>query len=225
MTSNSIALRLTQTLSLVVGLFICLMVLASTSQAAKITVETTKDGMSTYILYVGKTEVYDLRNLRAKIEEANKQSLTSEIEFTGAIALAGPGGDANSAAKLADYIKEEDLRTVAVGPCHSACSLMWLAGRDRTILEDAVVGFHYAYTQDSRGLERQKDLFGWVGVQDYVSASSHYFTMMLFKFGIDKPYEFLEGLVRYGSAATFFEITKDNIDIVGGEVWYNEEEE
>ena len=225
MTSNSIAQRLTQTLSLVAGLFICLMVLASTSHAAKITIETTQDGMKTYILYVGKTEVYDLRKLQKMVHEARDEDHPDYIEFTGAIALAGPGGSAQEAAKLAEYIKEEDLKTVAVGQCHSACSLMWLAGRDRTILEEAVVGFHYAYTQDSRGLERQKDLFGWVGVQDYVSASSHYFTMMLFKFGIDKPYEFLEGLVRYGSAATFFEITKDNIDIVGGEVWYNEEEE
>ena len=215
------ALKSIRSLSLAVGLCISLMGLASTAQAANIEILTRSDGSSTYILYNGKTVQSDVAELKAAIQKAKNVSDTSpnSIPFGNIIFLNGPGGEAPAAAQLAEVIKEAGVDTIVGYGCYSACSLMWLAGDTRYIYEDGIVGFHFAYTSNSRAMQMAKELNGWLGIQDQVAKSTHYYTAMMFKYGIAKPYEFLEGLAIYGSTSTFFEITLENIDIVGGEEW------
>lgn len=205
----------------VVGLFIFQMALALTAQAAEILVETTTDNDATYIVYNGQTEVGDLAKLKEAIVKANntRGPVDTMLPFTGFILVNGPGGNAAEGAELAEYINSEGLETLAVRECHSACALMWMAGKERWITEDAVVGFHFAYSSDARFFNNLKETSGWVGVQDHVSKSSHWYTAMIFKYGVAQPYEFLRRLAYFGSAGSFFEITHETLEYVGGKKW------
>src|SRR5207244_11078000 len=44
---------------------------------------------------------------------------------------AAPGGDAGTAYRVGERIRDSGLRTVLGGPCYSACSIMFLGGKQR----------------------------------------------------------------------------------------------
>lgn len=206
------------------GLFIYPMGLGLTAQAAEITLEVTTDDSATYIVYNGQTEVGDLKKL-TEIYEIAKHGDPDGREFTNFIIVNGPGGNAAEGADLAEFINENELETLVVRDCMSACSLMWMAGKERWITEEGTVGFHFAYSSDSRFFTNLKETNGWVGIQDHVAKSSHYYTSQIFKYGVEQPYEFLLRLSYYGSAGTFFEITQDNLEYVGGRKWEDRDKE
>jgi hypothetical protein len=58
------------------------------------------------------------------------------------VELEGPGGLETEGFALAHAIQHRDLVTHAIGDCESACTLAFLAGRERILGEDASLGFH-----------------------------------------------------------------------------------
>jgi hypothetical protein len=58
------------------------------------------------------------------------------------VELEGPGGLANEGLAIAHAIQNRDLVTHAIGDCESACTLAFVAGRERFVGENASLGFH-----------------------------------------------------------------------------------
>ena len=177
-----------------------------------------------YILYYGQTKEGDADKLSAVLAEAQLMPT-----FNGMVALAGPGGSAQEAVLLAEVISENSLGTVAVGECYSACSLAWMAGGmdNRFIFEEGVVGFHFAYSQDAEWFNNHKELSGWIGIQDHIAQSSHFYTAQLLRWDVVDPAQFVYNLSIEGSAGSFFAITKDDArlqEVVGGKVWNDQSE-
>lgn len=92
--------------------------------------------------------------------------------------LNSDGGRIFAARVIASTLILHDLNTEVTGRCASACTLIFLAGRQRHLLEDAQLGFHqYLQTSSIRLLdtaqEQQKDraYFKTRGVSDAFIAS------------------------------------------------------
>ena len=58
------------------------------------------------------------------------------------VELAGPGGREMEGLAIAYAIEDRNLVTRAVGDCDSACTLAFLAGRERILHQDGRLGFH-----------------------------------------------------------------------------------
>ena len=58
------------------------------------------------------------------------------------VELASPGGRANEGLAIAFAIEDRNLVTRAIGDCESACTLAFLAGRERILHKDGRLGFH-----------------------------------------------------------------------------------
>lgn len=59
-----------------------------------------------------------------------------------AVELEGPGGRQSEGLRIAHLIETHDLATVVTSHCASACTLAFVAGRERTLGDDAGLGFH-----------------------------------------------------------------------------------
>lgn len=72
--------------------------------------------------------------------------------------LDSKGGKAVFGARLYEAIEAQGKVATDVGPgavCLSACAYLWLAGRDRTVADRAMLGFHSAFCEgpcDLRGV-------------------------------------------------------------------------
>lgn len=64
------------------------------------------------------------------------------------IALRSDGGLINAARGLARLIEDAKLATLAIGPCRSACTLVFMAGHPRHVTGEAQLGFHSYALQD-----------------------------------------------------------------------------
>lgn len=100
---------------------------------------------TTTLLLLGETSANDVGALRDAVE---KQQVDT-------IVLKGPGGDLEAAFVMADFIIENQLSTVvpAGTDCASACSLIFLAGANRTLEEGARLGFHLPFMSTSASEE------------------------------------------------------------------------
>lgn len=58
------------------------------------------------------------------------------------VELQGPGGRQSEALQIAHLIESRKLATVVTTHCASACTLAFVAGRLRTLVDDAGLGFH-----------------------------------------------------------------------------------
>lgn len=67
-------------------------------------------------------------------------ALVAQTDHATALHLSGPGGNIYEARGLARRVAPLD--TVAVGDCSSACTLVFLAGRERSLMAGARLGFH-----------------------------------------------------------------------------------
>ena len=62
-----------------------------------------------------------------------------------------PGGQVSPAIAIADLIRKRGLDTLAEGRCYSACTLIFLAGQERSLGPFARLGFHAAYRSLANG--------------------------------------------------------------------------
>lgn len=60
------------------------------------------------------------------------------------VELQGPGGRQSEGLRIAHLIETHELATVVTTHCASACTLAFVAGRERTLVGDAGLGFHAA---------------------------------------------------------------------------------
>lgn len=69
------------------------------------------------------------------------------------VLLESPGGWMREGRRMAAVIQRYGLSTRVEGECHSACTVVFLAGVDRTLGEQAVLGFHRGRRpgEDSKG--------------------------------------------------------------------------
>jgi hypothetical protein len=75
------------------------------------------------------------------------------------IRLESVGGDIGEASRAAEIISARELDTVVSRKCVSACTIMFVAGKKRTVEKDAKLGFHAARspdpTEEARGSVRR----------------------------------------------------------------------
>lgn len=90
--------------------------------------------------------------LRLKITGGIKYGLARDIDTVlraapsvVAITLTSPGGRIAEAAKIFDIVRDRQLDTVVAAECASACTIIFAAGRNRFVLDEALLGFHGSY--------------------------------------------------------------------------------
>lgn len=65
--------------------------------------------------------------------------------------LTGPGGDLVESIAIGALVRRNDVSTLAVELCASACAYVWLAGTSMGIDPKAMLGFHSAYSASGAG--------------------------------------------------------------------------
>ncbi len=88
------------------------------------------------------------------------------------IQLNSGGGDLEIAYLMTDYIIDFELDTHVVGTCESACTLLFIAGANRSVERGSWLGFHQSYfdPEDARWYyENENDYYGWKDEFEYAS--------------------------------------------------------
>jgi hypothetical protein len=75
-----------------------------------------------------------------------------------AVRLTSPGGRVVEARDLGDVISERGLVTVAVGSCSSACTIAFMAGRERLLAPATTLGFHRYHSPDPEQQEAEANM-------------------------------------------------------------------
>jgi hypothetical protein len=70
----------------------------------------------------------------------------NELPDVVLVVLEGPGGLSNEGFAIADAIETRNLATHATDDCESACTIAFMAGRERTLATDARLGFHSGWS-------------------------------------------------------------------------------
>lgn len=87
------------------------------------------------------------------------------------LVISGLGGSAQAAFSIIELIERNQLDVIAQGRCISACSTIFLAGKNRYLARGAVLGFHAPYLMpegERAYFERNRERRGWNDVFDYV---------------------------------------------------------
>ncbi|MFZ6679309.1 ATP-dependent Clp protease proteolytic subunit [Undibacterium sp. Tian12W] len=84
-------------------------------------------------------------NLRGTLGEGSMARFAAALEKTPqlkTISLNSPGGRLREAKQMAALLKSRQLNTYVEGECSSACTYVFLAGKDRAATPNAHIGFH-----------------------------------------------------------------------------------
>lgn len=121
------------------------MVCSTLSNAAEIEILTAGESGVSFVLFEGEVRSGDA----VKFYEATRE-LSKAIVF-----LDSPGGLLNEAFAIGSHIRRHGLSTSVVGnkKCFSACALIWLAGNNRYMWRNSVIGFHAAYLETYEGAQ------------------------------------------------------------------------
>ena len=115
--------------------------------------------------FTGQLEMYDNNEIAAYLFDY------PEIKT---LRITGPGGFMPAAREIADKLIRFEVDTVAFGECNSACSTIFLAGKNRTLEPNATLGFHrqwidkprekkyYEAMRETKGWKDEFDYLGWV---------------------------------------------------------------
>ena len=84
------------------------------------------------------------------------------------ILVNGPGGDLWTALRVARIVRDKGIKTVVSGYCMSACSIIFMAGRDRAFgtgypARITMVGIHGAHLRESKQIDPklQPEIYAW----------------------------------------------------------------
>jgi hypothetical protein len=72
--------------------------------------------------------------------------------------LTSPGGRVVEARDLSELIADRKLTTVAVGNCASACTVLFMAGRERLLAPTTTLGFHRYHSPDGKPDEAEENM-------------------------------------------------------------------
>ena len=112
--------------------------------------------------FTRQLEQYDVRILSEHIfehPEIRKLNIT------------GPGGHMQAALEMAKDLASHNIDTIASGECFSACTLVFLGGKSRTLGNDAKLGFHRQWVSDKEHKENYtlyKDDLEWNDEFEYL---------------------------------------------------------
>jgi hypothetical protein len=67
------------------------------------------------------------------------------------VVLSSPGGIVVAAELMAQAVRKRSLKTYVPDLCASACTLIFLSGKDRTMAKDALIGFHQSSAKSLGG--------------------------------------------------------------------------
>ncbi|MES2038403.1 MAG: ATP-dependent Clp protease proteolytic subunit [Pseudomonadota bacterium] len=87
----------------------------------------------------------DVLQLRGTIGEGSMASFADALKKNPqvkTVSLSSPGGRLREAQQIAKLIKSGQLNTYVEGECSSACTYVFLAGKDRAATPNAHIGFH-----------------------------------------------------------------------------------
>ena len=112
--------------------------------------------------FTGQLEQYDVRLLSEYIfeyPEIRKLNIT------------GPGGHMQAALEMAKDLISHNIDTIAAGECSSACTLVFLGGKSRTLRTNAKLGFHRQWVSGKEHKENYtlyKDDMEWKDEFEYL---------------------------------------------------------
>jgi uncharacterized protein YraI len=111
------------------------------SLAATITVHEPDASGRVFVDVVGELTIGDEKTFEKKT--ANRRNVI--------VTLISPGGNPLPAIEMGKLIRKQAMTTFVPGNrvCASACALIWLAGKPRTLESNAGVGFHAAYNRNT----------------------------------------------------------------------------
>lgn len=127
------------------------------------------------------------------------------------LVLTGRGGDGRVALRLAELIETNQLDVIAQGRCSSACTTLFLAGRNRFLANGASLGFHAStvLSEEERDFyERNRDRRGWKNVFDYVPS--------VYEFGYSDAMQYVAYFLRRG---VDLEFTLHSLSIAPSEIY------
>ena len=75
-----------------------------------------------------------------------------------AVRLTSPGGRVVEARDIGELISDRGLVTVAVGSCSSACTIAFMAGRERLLAPATTLGFHRYHSPDPEQQEAEANM-------------------------------------------------------------------
>lgn len=78
------------------------------------------------------------------------------------------GGDVYSAMQIGRLVRKYKLNTIASGPCLSACTIIFIRGKERRLEDDGEIGFHRAVNLETGqavdvddGLYNRITIYAW----------------------------------------------------------------
>lgn len=86
-----------------------------------------------------------------------RNTLGKDTQF---VTLSSTGGNIRAARAIAETISFAGLNTRATGPCFSACTLIFMAGKKRDVGTNGALGFHsylYAHSINAAGVDVQDE--------------------------------------------------------------------
>lgn len=73
------------------------------------------------------------------------QQIAKDFPIKSVVLTENMGGNWIAATELTLYIHKNKIDTYASGDCFSSCAYMWLAGNNRYVTQEVVVGIHAPY--------------------------------------------------------------------------------
>src|SRR5262249_29091228 len=123
-----------------------IIVLTKGGMAATITVHAPDAQGRVFVDLVGDIDEGDFKTFKEKTDQIwpigpghpNKQVI---------VTLISSGGRAQPALLIGDWIRKRGMSTLVPADrrCASACALIWVAGRPRTVGDTSLIGFHAVY--------------------------------------------------------------------------------
>lgn len=104
------------------------------------TIEVSRTGEQNLVSYSGPVESGDYEIFVAKVANLS----------TAIVLLSSGGGNLQAGLKIGQYVRDHGFITEVpkFQSCASACSFIWLAGKERIVSDGARVGFHAVYFND-----------------------------------------------------------------------------
>ena len=127
------------------------------------------------------------------------------------LVLTGRGGDGRVALRLAELIENNQLDVIAQGRCSSACTTLFLAGRNRFLANGASLGFHAStvLSEEERDFyERNRGRRGWKDFFDYVPS--------VYEFGYSDAMQYVTYFLRRG---VDLEFTLHSLSVAPSEIY------
>ena len=131
----------------------------------------------------GDTLIFNIKHPEAGYEhtgylEPNDSDLFASYIFENpqvkTLRVTGPGGYVPAARSIAEVLMKYEIDTVAYGQCMSACTLIFLGGKSRTMEPGAKLGFHkqlVAREDHKPYFEYYREEKGWADEYDYFEYS------------------------------------------------------